>query len=358
MKKQIPETKKMTLAMHLASYKKSAQARAIERFYHQHRVAIMLIIIGLLCIIPFFTNRSYVLGVLCRILLYTILAGSLNTINGYSGQFCLGIAGFFCVGAYSEAILATAAKMNFWIILPIAGLITAFIGLLVALPTLKMQGIYLAIVTLGFSEIARLVALNWTSLTGGPMGIKGIPVPVIFGFAIRSTRHFYYFYLVVAIIFVLVTSRVIRSRIGRAWMSIREDELAAKSLGVYTSHYKALNFMYGAFWAGIAGAIYAPYVRFIDSTYFTLDEGWNILSMMIIGGQGTLIGPIVGSVIVNYLTELLRPIGQWRLVAYALLIIVMMWWRPQGLAGASNSIVAVKGDTKLRKKQPAKGGKR
>lgn len=352
--KRTSDSKWVTPAMLIASYKKSPQAQAIERFYHKHRTVLMLILIAFLCIFPFFTNKSYVLGVICRIFLYSILAGALNTINGYSGQFCLGIAGFFCVGAYSEAILATAAKMNFWVILPIAGLLTAAIGLLVALPTLKMQGIYLAIVTLGFSEIARLIALNWTSLTGGPMGIKGIPVPVIFGFAIRSTRHFYYLYLAVAILFLVVTSRVIRSRIGRAWMSIREDQLAAKSLGVYTSRYKALNFMYGAFWAGIAGAIYAPYVRFIDSTYFTLDEGWNILSMMIIGGQGTLVGPIVGSVIVNYLTELLRPIGQWRLVAYALLIIVMMWWRPQGLAGASNSIVAVKGDTKLRKNSPRK----
>jgi branched-chain amino acid transport system permease protein len=139
-------------------------------------------------------------------------------------------------------------------------------------------------------------------------------------------------------------------------MSIREDELASKSLGVYTSRYKALNFMYGAFWAGIAGAIYAPYVRFIDSTYFTLDEGWNILSMVIIGGQGTLVGPIVGSVLVNYLTEVLRPIGQWRMVAYALLIIIMMWWRPQGLAGASNSIVAAKSERMFGKKKKAVRG--
>ncbi|NCC66354.1 MAG: hypothetical protein EOM15_17090, partial [Spirochaetia bacterium] len=107
MKKHTAETRKMTLAMHLASYKKSPQARALERFYHQHRIAILLVVIGLLCIFPFFTNKSYVLGVLCRILLYSILAGALNTINGYSGQFCLGIAGFFCVGAHSEAILAT-----------------------------------------------------------------------------------------------------------------------------------------------------------------------------------------------------------------------------------------------------------
>ena len=320
-----------------------------KHLYEKHRTIIFVFIFVILAIIPFFTTRNYILGVLCRILLYTILAGSLNAINGYSGQMCLGIAGFFGVGAYTGAILTTTSKISFWVALPLAGIVTALIGLLVALPTLKTRGIYLAIVTLGFSEIARLLALNWSSLTGGPMGIKGIPIPMIFGFGIRTTRHFYYLYLVVALFFLVITSRVINSRIGRAWMSIREDQLAAKSLGVFSSKYKAMNFMYGAFWAGIAGAIYAPYVRFIDSTYFTLDEGWNVLSMVIIGGQGTLLGPIVGSVLVNYLTEVLRPIGQWRMVAYALLIIGMMWWRPQGLAGTSESVIAGRREVRRRK---------
>lgn len=350
------DTQKQRFAAFLSSIRNSSAVNTTVGFVRKYQSYCLLTLFVVLCLIPFFTNRSYILGVFCRIFLYSILAGSLNSINGYSGQMCLGIAGFFCIGAYSEAILATAAKMNFWVILPIAGLVAAIIGFVVALPTLKMQGIYLAIVTLGFSEIARLLALNWTSLTGGPMGIKGIPVPTLFGVALRSAKHFYYLYLVMSIIFLFVTSRVIKSRIGRAWMSIREDQLASKSLGVFTSRYKALNFMYGAFWAGIAGAIYAPYVRFIDSTYFTLDEGWNILSMVIIGGQGTLVGPIVGSVIVNYLTELLRPIGQWRMVAYALLIIVMMWWRPQGLAGTSKSIVAAKAQGRITKKPLGKKG--
>jgi branched-chain amino acid transport system permease protein len=214
-----------------------------------------------------------------------------------------------------------------------------------------MSGVYLSIVTLGFSEIMRLLALNWTSLTGGPLGIKGIPVPLFFNIPLRSPRTYYYLFLVLAIIFLFCTGRVIKSRIGRAWMSIREDPLASRSLGVESSRFKALNFMYGAFWIGIAGAVYAPYVRFIDSTFFTLDEGFNILSMVIIGGQGTLIGPVVGSILVNFLTELLRPIGAWRMVAYAVLIIVMMWVRPQGLVGASDSILAARKIGKWSEKQ-------
>lgn len=303
-----------------------------------------IILIILLCvalvILPQVNHKSYVMGVMCRIFMYTILAGSLNVINGYSGQFNIGHAGFYCVGAYFEAILATKLGISFWIALPLAGIFTALIGLLVSLPTLRLRGIYLAIVTLGFSEIIRLVALNWDSVTGGPNGIKGVPAPVFFGTRLSTSAKYYYVFLVLAILFLFITSRVIKSRVGRAWISIREDELAARSLGVETSRYKAMNFMYGAFWAGIAGAAFAPYFKFIASDMFTLDEGFNILSMVIIGGQGTLIGPIVGSTLINFLTEVLRPVSEYRLVIYALLIIITMWVRPQGIVGASTSILA------------------
>jgi len=330
-------------------------ADELRQKYKKFQTLILCVLLLLLILLPFMYSKSYFMGVMGRILLYSVLAGALNVINGYSGQFCLGSAGFFCVGAYTEAILSVKMGWNFWVTLPVAGLLTAVIGLLLAWPILKMSGIYLSLVTLGFSEIVRLIALNWTALTGGPMGIKGIPVPVFFGIAIRSSRYYYYLFLALAIIFIFCTRRVIRSRVGRAWMSIREDPLAAQSLGVETSRYKALNFMYGAFWIGIAGAVYAPYVRFIDSTFFTLDEGWNILSMVIIGGQGTLVGPIIGSIIVSFLTEWLRPIGAWRMVAYAVVIIIMMWWRPQGLAGASDSILA---ERSIRRKFLRKGGSR
>lgn len=326
-----------------------------KALYQKHKILCNILILVVLAILPMFIRKSYVMGILCRILLYATLAGSLNAINGYSGQTCIGHAGFFCIGAYCEAILATRLGLPFWVVLPMAGIVTAIFGGVIALPTLKMKGIYLSIVTLGFSEIVRLVALNWEGLTGGPMGIKGIPVPTLFGFQFSGSHTYYYIFLAIAALFIFVTGRVIRSRVGRAWISIREDQLAAKSLGVQTSHYKAMNFMYGAFWAGIAGAAYAPYVRFIDSTMFTLDEGFNILSMVIIGGQGTLVGPVAGSVIVNLLTELLRPVGQWRMVAYGLLIIVMMWWRPQGLVGASDSILSGNTGKKKMSRKAKKG---
>ena len=321
------------------------EPRIVERwdsFYKKYRIFLHILLLLVLLCLPILFPKNYVMGVMCRILMYSTLAGALNSINGYSGQTCLGIAGFFCIGAYTEAILATKFHLSFWVLLPVAGVITALIGLLIALPTLKMRGIYLSIVTLGFSEIVRLIALNWTGVTGGALGIKGIPAPELFGYPLKNAKSYYYIFLVIAVLFLFVTNRVVHSRVGRAWMSIREDQLASRSLGVETPKYKAMNFMSGAFWAGVVGATYAPYVKFIDSTYFTLDEGWNVLSMVIIGGQGTLLGPILGAGIVNFITEILRPIGEWRLVAFAILIIVMLWLRPQGLAGASDSILSGK----------------
>lgn len=328
--------------------------KEIKNSYTNNKTTYFIVLAVFLFLLPFIGIKSYMMGILCRILFYATIAGGLNAINGYSGQTCLGAAGFFCVGAYTEAILATKAGISFWLCLPIAGIFSMLVGLLLAWPTLRMSGIYLAIVTIGFSEIARLLALNLTPLTGGAYGIKNIPVPKFFSLEFTDSKKYYYLFLALAVLFIFVTNRVLKSKIGRAWMSIREDEQAAKSLGVNTSFYKANNFMYGAFWMGLAGAMYAPYARFIDSTYFVLDEGWNILEMVILGGSGTLFGPILGSVIVNFLTEVLRPIGQWRLVGLAILIIVMMWVRPQGLAGASDSMLAGQANERKSRKESLK----
>lgn len=330
----------------------------IKKLYRKNALVINIVSIIILILLPKIVQSSYMMGIVCRVLMYTTLAGSLNIINGYSGQFNIGHAGFFLIGAYTEAILATNFGWSFWMAILVSGIFTAVIGLLISLPTLRLRGIYLAIVTLGFSEIIRIIALNWSSVTGGPMGIKGIPSPVLFGFKISGPSNYYYIFLFIAIIFLFVTSRVLDSRVGRAWISIREDELAAKSLGVEAGKYKAINFMYGAFWAGIVGAAYAPYYKFIASDMFTLDEGFNILSMVIIGGQGTLIGPFVGASIATIISEVFRFASQYRMVVYAILIIIMMWWRPQGLVGAYDSILAgnKKGGSKNKKPTTTKVG--
>jgi len=306
-----------------------------------------------LLVFPHLGFKTVYVRYACTILMYATLAGSLNIINGYSGQTCLGQAGFFCIGAYTCAVLSTQLGLSFWFCLPIAGILGAVVGGIVSLPTLRLQGIYLSIVTLGASEIIRIIAQSWTSVTGGAMGIKSIPKPMFFGLKVFKPQHYFYIFLALGVIFLFLSARILKSRVGRAWMSIREDQIAARSLGVEIKMYKSTNFMYGAFWAAVVGAAYAPFVSFIEASQFTLDTGFDILAMVVIGGQGTLVGPIVGAAIVTVLTEALRFLSYWRYVIYALIIILMMWVRPQGLVGASNSVLA---GGQLRRKVDKKAG--
>ncbi|MEX1378125.1 MAG: branched-chain amino acid ABC transporter permease [Eubacteriales bacterium] len=335
----------------------------IKSFLSKYRILIIIIIGILFAAAPIFLNSAvkrsnYVIDIIVRIQFYIIFATSLNVINGYSGQFNIGHAGFMLIGSYTGALLATKLGMAgpwYWLAIPIAGLVTALAGLLVALPTLKLRGIYLAIVTLGFSEIIRIVAMNWTSVTNGPLGVKNIPKIWLFGLSKTSSPTVMYYIVFFFVILCLYTTyKVINSRVGRAWMSIREDSTASMSLGVEVGKYKAINFMYGAFWAGIGGALMAVYYRFISADMFITDEGFNVLAMVILGGQGTLIGPIIGAFIVNMITELFRFASEFRLVVYAVLIILMMWLRPQGLAGASNSVLAGKQISKKEKEKTPK----
>ena len=325
----------------------------LKQFYQEKKWIFLLAAFAVLCALPFVIKKALYLRYACNIMMYATLAGSLNAINGYSGQTCLGQAGFFAIGAYTCAILSTRFGVNFWLLLPICGIAAAVVGLIVSLPTLKLQGIYLSIVTLGASEIIRIIAQTWTPVTGGAMGIKGIPYPWLFGLDTFRPKYYYFIFLLIGVLFLFCTSRILKSRVGRAWISIREDQVAAKSLGVRTSRYKSLNFVYGAFWAGVVGCAYAPFVNFIESSQFTTDKGFDVLAMIVIGGQGTLIGPIIGSAIVTILTESLRFLESWRYVIYAMIIIAMMWLRPQGIAGASNSILA---GGKIKRRVGKKGG--
>ncbi|HPQ47727.1 MAG TPA: branched-chain amino acid ABC transporter permease [Clostridia bacterium] len=311
----------------------------LKDFYNKRKTIVMLIILAAAVALPFVVSKGSVMSLIVRIMFYVILASSLNIINGYSGQFNIGHAGFVLIGSYTLSILAQSG-WPIWLLFVVSGIVSSIVGFLISLPTLRLRGIYLALVTLGFSEILRLVALNWTSLTGGPMGIKGIPAPWFFGLRATSPHNYYFIVLLFVVLCLFTSYRVINSKVGRAWLSIREDDHAAMSLGVDIRKYKALNFMFGAFWAGVGGALMAPFYTFIDSSMFSLDEGFNILSMVIIGGQGTLLGPVVGSVVVNLTTEIFRFANEARLLVYAVMIIAMMWLRPQGIAGTSRSVIA------------------
>ena len=311
---------------------------------------IIMIIMGILFFVPFIIKSKVIINVVILIELYILLVSSLNVINGYSGQFSVGQAAFYCVGAYTAGILSTTLKMSFWLVLPISGIVAAISSLLLSIPTAKLRGNYFTIVTLGMCEVVRLVCVNWKSLTRGPKGISGIPSPVFFG--IKYQRNIFFFYVLFALccLMLFLTSRILKSRVGRAWLSIRENQDAASSLGIDAAKYKTLNLAYSAFWAGVAGCIYAYYQRFIAPEIFSIDESFNIMTMNVIGGQGTLLGPIVGSIVIKLITEAFRSALQYRMLIYSALIIIMMWVRPQGLVGAINQSVLKK------KKNDNKGG--
>ncbi len=313
-----------------------------KNFYASHKKLFIALGILVLVILPQLTTSNYIRGVLSRIIVYATIASGLNIINGYSGQSCLGIVGFTCIGAYSGAIMSTELGLSFLPSLLLTMLLCAVAGFVVSIPTLKLNGMFLSIITLGFSEMMRLTALNWQSLTNGPLGIKGIPVATILGYKIKSGAPFYYMALVMLLLVVFILNRLLNSRVGRAWISIREDQDAARSLGVKVSYYRCINFMTGAIICGTMGVFIAYYYRYVSPDMFTLDEGFSVLSMCIIGGSGTLIGPIVGAFVINGITEGFRFAAEWRLVLYAMLIIVMMWVRPQGLFGAKDSVIAGK----------------
>ena len=311
---------------------------------------IIMIIMGVLFFVPILIKNKVIINVVILIELYILLVSSLNVINGYSGQFSVGQAAFYCVGAYTAGILSTTYGLSFWLILPISGIVAAISSLLLSIPTAKLRGNYFTIVTLGMCEVVRLVCVNWKSLTGGPKGISGIPSPVFFGIKYQRNIFFFYVLFVLCCLVIFLTSRILKSRVGRAWLSIRENQDAASSLGIDAAKYKTLNLAYSAFWAGVAGCIYAYYQRFIAPEIFSIDESFNIMTMNVIGGQGTLLGPIVGAIVIKLITEAFRSALQYRMLIYSALIIVMMWVRPQGLAGAINRDASVKKKNEKEKK--------
>jgi len=287
-----------------------------------------------LLLFPILAKSQFAIRVVINILIYIVLASSMNIINGFGGMFSIGHAGCYCVGAYTAAILSTRFEWSFWILLPLSGAMAGIVSmLLLGFPALRLRGLYFAMVTLGFSEVIRLIVLNWITLTRGPMGIPGIPFPMFFGNSIMHNWQFYYIILGIAILMLFTTYRVLNSRIGRAWISIREDETAASAMGVDVFRYKLMNLFFATFWAGVAGCFYAFFARYISADSFTLDEGFSILAMVIVGGQGSFIGPILGPVLLLTLTEIFRGIAQYRLIIFGAAILVVMHLRPGGIAG-------------------------
>ena len=295
----------------------------------------ILVIASLLALmlLPLMSVSNFIIRMIIIVGIYIILALSLNLITGYTGQLSLGHAAFYAIGAYTSALLSLRYGISYLVAAPLAAIFSAAFALILGFPALKLHGAYLAIVTLGFNEIVRIVALNWMSLTRGPMGLPGIPRPRIFSYVISSSRDYYYLILFFVVITVVVMYRIINSRLGRAFISIREDELAAEAMGINTHRFKMLSFAIAAFFAGLAGSFYAHFVTYIDPQSFTFDESIQILSMVVLGGMGSIPGAIVGAIVLVVSPELLRSLQDYRMVMYGAVLIIMMLLRPQGILG-------------------------
>ncbi len=308
-----------------------------------------------------------------QILIYVMLGWGLNIVVGLAGLLDLGYVAFYAVGAYSYALLAKTFGFSFWLLLPLAGILASFWGVLLGFPVLRLRGDYLAIVTLAFGEIIRIVIINWVDLTNGYAGISGIPRPTFFGIPFNADedgfaavfglpftpiyRTIFLYYLILALAFVTcwVTVRLRRLPVGRAWEALREDEIACRSLGINTTNTKLTAFAMGAMFAGFAGSFFAARQGFISPESFTFLESATILSIVVLGGMGSQIGVAIAAVAMIGGTEIMRDLDflkrifgpefdptQYRMLLFGFAMVLIMIWRPRGLIATRDPSVFLK----------------
>jgi branched-chain amino acid transport system permease protein len=315
--------------------------RALERIglsrdtFRQRKVALPLALVALVLAIGYpLVTSLYQTNIMISALIYVMLALGLNIVIGLGGMLHLGYAAFYLLGAYTYALLNHNFEIGFWIALPLGAAVSTIFGILLAIPVLRLRGDYLAIVTLGFGEILRIVATNWGSLTLGPSGVKGIDRPSFFGvdFSLsQATNYTYFIVLALVILTILIVYRLENSRIGRQWVAMGEDDIAARAMGVNTVRAKVTAFAMGALWAGLAGVVFAARTTFINPESFRVWESVLILSMVVLGGMGSIPGVILGALLLILLPEYLRAFSEYRLLIFGALLVVMMVFKPAGL---------------------------
>lgn len=310
----------------------------------------LLVAVGLpIVTVIFFPNKDrQIMDLAILTLTYVMLAWGLNIVVGFAGLLDLGYVAFYAVGAYSFALLAKFFDIGFWTALPLAGILAGCWGIILGFPVLRLRGDYLAIVTLAFGEIIRVVLLNWYEFTGGPDGISGIPKPTLFGLefkrnggfaeffdipfdSIQRFVFFYYIILALALITYFVTLRLRKLPLGRAWEALREDEMACRSLGINVTNTKLSAFAIGAMFGGFAGSFFATRQGFISPESFTFIESAVILAIVVLGGLGSQLGVALAAVVLIGGFEVFRELEQYRMLVFGLAMVVIMIWRPRGL---------------------------
>ena len=330
----------------------------------RQRQVLMLVALMVAVSWPFFAGRNAV-DIATLAMIYVMLGLGLNIVVGFAGLLDLGFVGFYAVGAYTYGLLFHWLGWSFWEALPLAGAFAALFGFVLGFPVLRLRGDYLAIVTLGFGEIIRLLLVNLTDWTGGPDGISGIPKPTLFGFELTrsastegaQTLHqvlgmefnslhmvifLYLMALALAVLTLVISNRLIRMPIGRAWEALREDEIACRSLGLNPMAIKLSAFTLGAMFAGLGGAFFAARQGIVNPESFTFIESALILAIVVLGGMGSQLGVIVAAILITVLPELAREFSEYRMLIFGLVMILMMVWRPQGLLPMQRHHVEVK----------------
>ncbi len=300
----------------------------------RNRKYILLQIIAVAIIsVPFILDDKYIFHIAVMSGIYMILSMSLNVQLGFTGLFSFGHAAFYGIGAYASALLTRDLGLPFVAAFILSGLFTAFIGTLIALPALRLKGIFLAIGTMCFNEIFCLLSTNLESLTGGPAGLPDIPVPSVFGLEITQPKDYYILITLLVLVTYKVFDNLIKSRHGRALTSIRDDEIAARAIGVNITNYKIKVFAITAFFAGLSGSFFAHYLSYISPSNFALSESFNLMAMIALGGIGNLPGSIVGAGILVIIPEVFRFLQDYRELIYGLTIVLIVLLLPQGIIG-------------------------
>jgi len=297
------------------------------------RIRAQIVILAIALIFPLVVD-TYQNNIMISALIYVVLGLGLNLTVGLAGLLDLGYVAFFGIGAYTYALLNHHFGLGFWVTLPIGGIIGCLFGILLGFPILRLRGDYLAIVTLGFGMIFKVVMENWDDLSFGPSGIANIDKPGLFGIDLAldgSTTYIYYIMIALVVFTILVTNRLKNSRVGRAWIALREDEIACVAMGIDMARTKLSAYALGAFWAGMVGVLFAAKTTFINPASFTFMESAIILSIVVLGGMGSILGVILGAFILILLPEYLRAFSEYRMLVFGAAMTLMMIFRPQGL---------------------------
>ncbi|MBI1962329.1 MAG: branched-chain amino acid ABC transporter permease [Candidatus Rokubacteria bacterium] len=286
--------------------------------------------------LPFWLQNPYYLHVVIMAGIFGVLSLSLNLLLGYTGQLSLGHAAFFGIGAYTSALLTLSLAWPVWPAMLAAVALTALSGWIIGRLALKLRGAYFVLVTISFAGVVSLVSVNWMELTNGPLGLPGVPPPALGPWSLRTKTAYYYLVLAAVALSYLVCARLVNSRIGRAFLALRENEPLAESVGVDVTHYLVLAAVVSAGLAGLGGSLYAHYTRFVSPEVFLFTYTVTMVIMVVAGGKGTLAGPLVGALLFTALPEALRlaTSWQWQMLAYGVLLLLLVYFLPRGIVPA------------------------